>query len=157
MLCSMDLPWLHTKCPWHCASLNYVAPRNRHTDTAHSMFHRPPMAALQVSMVSCEPKPCSTVAMPQAQRQHTWHVPQTSHAYTLRVSMVSCKPQPCSTMVVKQAQRHHPQHVPRMSMVSCKPEPSSTMAMPHAQKQHTQSVPWTSHGYSPSVHGVMQA
>jgi hypothetical protein len=84
---SIKLPQLHPECPWCYANVNHVTlwPCPRHKVNTHGMFHCPPMATPQVSMVLYKPTPCTTVAMPQAQRQHTRHVPLPSHGYTTTV------------------------------------------------------------------------
>jgi hypothetical protein len=159
-----------------CSTMVIPQAHRRHTQHVPQTSH----GYTQVSTVLCKLNPSSTVAMPHAQSQHTRHVPQTSHRSpaTPQVSTVLCKPKPCDTMVVKQACRHHTWYVPlqymdqyqppmdtaQVSMVLCKPKPCSTMAMPQAHRHHTCHVPPSihgqasiSHGYSPSVHGVLQA
>jgi hypothetical protein len=140
---SMKLLWLHPKCPQCYANLNHVAPWPCpwHKDTPHGMFHGPLMATPQVSMVLCKPKPCNTMAMPQAQRQHTWHVPPIDTWTSIKLPWLHNKCPWCCVNMNNVAPWPCPRHK------------DTTHGMFHPQTHGPAS---SSHIYTPSVHGVMQ-
>jgi hypothetical protein len=136
MWTSIKLPRPYPRHPWCCANLNHVAPWSchRHKDTTHGMFstqymdqYQPPRATLQESMVLCKHKLCGTMVIPQTHRHHTWHVHTD-------LPWLHSKSPWCYANINCIAPWSYHRHI------------DTTHGM------FTQ----TCHGYSPSVHGVVQ-
>jgi hypothetical protein len=130
-----------------------------HILTQYMDQYQDPMATLSVTMVLCKPKSCSTMVMPQEHKHNTWHVPLSVSGHVSN-SCGYTQVVPCDLLSIHGAQADllvHPIYISQVSMALCKPKPCSTMVMKQAHRHHTQQVPWTSHGYTPSVHGIVQA